>query len=49
MAKLVLDCVTVSEIGVGGHSYGQDPVVGVHWWTPPTAQQTALLHSNEFE
>ena len=29
MAKLVLDCVTVSEIGVGGHSYGQDPVVGV--------------------
>ena len=29
MAKLVLDCVTVSKVGVGDHSYGQDPVVGV--------------------
>ena len=25
MAKLVLDCVTVSKLGVGDHSYGQDP------------------------
>ena len=29
MAKPVLDCVTVSKVGVGARSYGQNPVVGV--------------------